>query len=93
MMHLDLRLVEKRRIFCSLNSIAFRLGARLIFKIFDEQNREKIEHIVQEIRSAFIEALPRIEWMDLETRRQAQMKARMIIGILQKFIFICKLCS
>jgi predicted metalloendopeptidase len=53
----------------------------LISKIFNEQNRERIEHIIEEIRLAFIETLPDIKWMDSTTRQQAQMKARMIIGI------------
>jgi len=62
----------------------FDVGALIISKIFNEQNREKIEHIIEEIRLAFIETLPNIEWMDFETRQQAQIKAKMIIGIVNK---------
>ena len=58
----------------------FRLGALFIAKVFNEKSREKIKHILEEIRWAFIEILSNIQWMDLETRSQAQMKAKMIIG-------------
>ena len=57
------------------------LGALFISKIFNEKSKEKIEHIVEEIRLAFVETLPKIQWMDFQTRQQAQMKAKMIIGI------------
>jgi predicted metalloendopeptidase len=62
----------------------FDVGALIISKIFNEKNKEKLEHIVEEIRLAFIETLPNIEWMDFETRQQAKIKAKMIIGIVNK---------
>jgi predicted metalloendopeptidase len=58
----------------------FRLGALFTSKVFEEKNKEKIEEIVKQIRLAFEETLTNIKWMDYETRRQAQMKAKMIIG-------------
>jgi predicted metalloendopeptidase len=58
----------------------FYLGALLVSKIFNEENKEKIEHIVEEIRFAFIETLPNSKWMDFKTRQQAQIKAKMIIS-------------
>ncbi len=61
-----------RIIFCS--------GALFISNIFNEKSKEKIEHIVEEIRLAFVETLPNIGWMDVETRQRAQMKAKMIIS-------------
>lgn len=57
----------------------------MITEIFNEQNRERIESIVEEIRMAFIETLPNIRWMDSETKQQAQLKARMIIGRRKRF--------
>jgi predicted metalloendopeptidase len=62
--------------------IIFWLGALFISNIFNEKSKEKIEHIVEEIRLAFVETLPNIEWMDVETRQRAQMKAKMIISII-----------
>lgn len=64
----------------SLAMERIHLGALLISKIFDEQNRKRIEYIVEEIRAAFIQALPNIRWMDWKTKQRAQLKARMIIG-------------
>ncbi|CAF3701692.1 unnamed protein product [Adineta steineri] len=61
-------------------AFGFATGALFISKIFHENNKEKIEYIVEEIRSAFIETLPNIKWMDNETRQQAQIKAKMIIN-------------
>ena len=55
---------------------------RLLCSSCIEKRKEKIQYIVEEIRLAFVETLPNIEWMDLETRQQAQIKANMIIGIL-----------
>lgn len=81
-MHLDLLQVETRKRVFEFEINKFWLGALFISKIFNEKSKEKIEYIVEEIRSAFVETLPNIEWMDLETQRQAQMKAKMIISIL-----------
>lgn len=78
MMLLDLLLVGMRKSDVRLRRIC--LGALLISEIFNEQNRERIEYIVEEIRLAFIETLPNIRWMDWQTKQQAQLKATMIIG-------------
>jgi putative endopeptidase len=56
------------------------LGALFITKAFDRTSKKKIEQIVEEIRLTFIETLPKIEWMDVETRRRAQIKAALITG-------------
>ncbi|CAF4778324.1 unnamed protein product [Rotaria sp. Silwood1] len=63
------------------DAFGFATGALFISKVFDEKNQEKIKHIVEEIRLTFIETLPYIKWMDLKTRKQAQIKAQMIIVI------------
>ncbi|CAM4899204.1 unnamed protein product [Rotaria socialis] len=61
------------------DAFGFATGALFISRVFDRKSQEKIKHIVEEIRLAFIETLPNIKWMDSETRHQAQMKAQMII--------------
>ena len=55
-------------------------GALFVSKAFDEQSKEKIQQIVEEIRLTFLETLPQIDWMDEATRRHAHEKATLMIS-------------
>ncbi|CAF0776050.1 unnamed protein product [Didymodactylos carnosus] len=59
-------------------AFGFATGALFIYKAFDQTSKKKIKQVVEEIRTAFIDKLPTLEWMDPETRKRAHIKATMI---------------
>ncbi|XP_065060809.1 endothelin-converting enzyme homolog [Rhopilema esculentum] len=55
--------------------IGFAIGSIFVKRKFRGKSKSVAANLVEELRRAFIASLPRIEWMDDETRRAAKEKA------------------
>uniref|UniRef100_A0A8C6KER4 endothelin-converting enzyme 1 n=1 Tax=Nothobranchius furzeri TaxID=105023 RepID=A0A8C6KER4_NOTFU len=64
------------------DTLGFALGALFVKATFDKHSKEIAEEMINEIRSAFKQALDRLSWMDSETRQAAKDKADAIYDMI-----------
>uniref|UniRef100_A0A8C2X5S6 endothelin-converting enzyme 1 n=1 Tax=Cyclopterus lumpus TaxID=8103 RepID=A0A8C2X5S6_CYCLU len=64
------------------DTLGFALGALFVKATFDKHSKEIAEEMINEIRSAFKEALDRLNWMDDHTRQAAKDKADAIYDMI-----------
>uniref|UniRef100_A0A4W6F2I3 endothelin-converting enzyme 1 n=1 Tax=Lates calcarifer TaxID=8187 RepID=A0A4W6F2I3_LATCA len=64
------------------DTLGFALGALFVKATFDKHSKEIAEEMINEIRSAFKEALDRLSWMDDQTRQAAKDKADAIYDMI-----------
>nr|XP_046246021.1 endothelin-converting enzyme 2b isoform X3 [Scatophagus argus] len=64
------------------DTLGFALGALFVKATFDKHSKEIAEEMINEIRSAFKEALDRLSWMDDQTRQAAKEKADAIYDMI-----------
>uniref|UniRef100_A0A8C2X8X1 endothelin-converting enzyme 1 n=1 Tax=Cyclopterus lumpus TaxID=8103 RepID=A0A8C2X8X1_CYCLU len=62
------------------DTLGFALGALFVKATFDKHSKEIAEEMINEIRSAFKEALDRLNWMDDHTRQAAKDKVQRQTG-------------
>ena len=60
--------------------IGMALGALFAKEKFDPQTKGDVESLIEMIKSAFLDVLGKTEWMDEETKRKAEEKAKAMIG-------------
>ncbi|XP_071805577.1 endothelin-converting enzyme 2-like isoform X1 [Asterias amurensis] len=63
-------------------NLGFALGALFVKETFKGKSKERASAMVEEIRSAFKNNLPDLEWMDEETRHAARDKANAILDLI-----------
>uniref|UniRef100_A0A673HMG1 endothelin-converting enzyme 1 n=1 Tax=Sinocyclocheilus rhinocerous TaxID=307959 RepID=A0A673HMG1_9TELE len=64
------------------DTLGFALGALFVKSTFDKQSKEIAEGMINEIRTAFKEALDDLNWMDEQTRQAAKDKADAIYDMI-----------
>ncbi|RWS12030.1 endothelin-converting enzyme 2-like protein [Dinothrombium tinctorium] len=64
------------------NVMGFALGAMFVQNVFHGDSKPMAELMIAEIKSAFIENLPNLKWMDAETRKLAKEKADAITDMI-----------
>uniref|UniRef100_A0A674P912 endothelin-converting enzyme 1 n=1 Tax=Takifugu rubripes TaxID=31033 RepID=A0A674P912_TAKRU len=64
------------------DTLGFALGALFVKATFDKKSKDIAEEMIDEIRSAFKEALDRLGWMDGTTRQAAKEKADAIYDMI-----------
>ncbi|KAM7398723.1 hypothetical protein PAMP_018040 [Pampus punctatissimus] len=64
------------------DTLGFALGALFVKATFDKHSKEIAEEMINEIRSAFKEALDQLSWMDDQTRQAAKNKADAIYDMI-----------
>ncbi|XP_047191448.1 endothelin-converting enzyme 2b isoform X1 [Scophthalmus maximus] len=64
------------------DTLGFALGALFVKATFDKHSKDIAEEMINEIRSAFKEALDRLSWMDDQTRQAAKDKADAIYDMI-----------
>ncbi|XP_056118554.1 endothelin-converting enzyme 2b isoform X1 [Rhinichthys klamathensis goyatoka] len=64
------------------DTLGFALGALFVKATFDKQSKEIAEGMINEIRSAFKNALDDLNWMDEQTRQAAKDKADAIYDMI-----------
>ncbi|XP_037318692.1 endothelin-converting enzyme 2b isoform X2 [Pungitius pungitius] len=64
------------------DTLGFALGALFVKATFDKHSKEIAEDMINEIRSAFKDALERLHWMDEDTKRAAKDKADAIYDMI-----------
>uniref|UniRef100_A0A3B3HNR1 endothelin-converting enzyme 1 n=1 Tax=Oryzias latipes TaxID=8090 RepID=A0A3B3HNR1_ORYLA len=64
------------------DTLGFALGALFVKATFDKLSKEIAEEMINEIRSAFKQALDRLSWMDEQTRKAAKEKADSIYDMI-----------
>uniref|UniRef100_A0A3Q3SQ43 endothelin-converting enzyme 1 n=1 Tax=Mastacembelus armatus TaxID=205130 RepID=A0A3Q3SQ43_9TELE len=64
------------------DTLGFALGALFVKATFDKHSKEIAEEMINAIRSAFKEALDRLNWMDEQTRQAAKDKADAIYDMI-----------
>ncbi|XP_030633266.1 endothelin-converting enzyme 2b, partial [Chanos chanos] len=64
------------------DTLGFALGALFVKATFDKQSKEIAEGMINEIRTAFKDALDNLSWMDKETRQAAKDKADAIYDMI-----------
>ena len=63
------------------NSVAgFALGAMFVRSVFHGSSKPQAEIMIEEIKEAFKENLPNLEWMDEETRQLARQKVSVLLS-------------
>ncbi|KTG46058.1 hypothetical protein cypCar_00047592, partial [Cyprinus carpio] len=64
------------------DTLGFALGALFVKATFDKQSKEIAEGMINEIRTAFKDALDDLNWMDEQTRQAAKDKADAIYDMI-----------
>uniref|UniRef100_A0A8C4DAJ9 endothelin-converting enzyme 1 n=1 Tax=Dicentrarchus labrax TaxID=13489 RepID=A0A8C4DAJ9_DICLA len=64
------------------DTLGFALGALFVKATFDKHSKEIAEEMINEIRTAFKDALDRLNWMDDHTRQAAKDKADAIYDMI-----------
>ncbi|XP_022085466.1 endothelin-converting enzyme homolog isoform X3 [Acanthaster planci] len=64
------------------DNMGFALGALFVKETFQGKSKERASSMVEEIRSAFKNNLPGLDWMDEETRHAARDKANAILDLI-----------
>lgn len=62
--------------------LGFALGAMFVKEAFNGDSKYKAEAMIAEVKSAFINNLPNLEWMDQQTRKAAVDKANAVIDMI-----------
>ncbi|KAI1283087.1 Endothelin-converting enzyme 1 [Halotydeus destructor] len=62
--------------------VGFALGAMFVKQVFKGDSKVQAELMIKEIKTAFEDNLPNLEWMDEETRMNAQKKAEAITNMI-----------
>lgn len=62
--------------------IGFALGAMFVREVFHGESKPAAENMINEIRTAFKTSLPKLNWMDEETRKLAKDKADAITDMI-----------
>lgn len=61
------------------SAFGFATGAMFVENILPDSINEQAFHMIQEVKSAFIDALPQNQWMDNLTRERAREKAEAVV--------------
>ncbi|XP_036823963.1 endothelin-converting enzyme 2-like isoform X3 [Oncorhynchus mykiss] len=64
------------------DTLGFALGALFVKATFDKHSKKIVEGMINEIRTAFKDALDHIKWMDKQTRTAAKDKADTIYNMI-----------
>ncbi|XP_045076594.1 endothelin-converting enzyme 2-like, partial [Coregonus clupeaformis] len=64
------------------DTLGFALGALFVKATFDKHSKEIAEGMINEIRTAFKDALDHLKWMDKQTRQAAKDKADAIYDMI-----------
>ncbi|XP_064461110.1 neprilysin-1-like isoform X2 [Ornithodoros turicata] len=59
-------------------NMGMAVGALFVHHHFNKQSKEKAEEMIRDIKSAFLEILDDVDWMDNETRQVARAKAELM---------------
>ncbi|XP_006823072.2 endothelin-converting enzyme homolog [Saccoglossus kowalevskii] len=54
------------------------VGAMFVREAFSEDDKAEVEVMIQDIKDAYIDELPNIDWMDDESRSKAEAKAKLM---------------
>ena len=58
------------------NVMGFALGSMFVKSVFKGRSKELAESMIKEVKDAFKDNLPHLQWMDPETRNLAREKSR-----------------
>ena len=64
------------------NNLGFALGAQFVNQSFDKNTKQHAEHMIELITEAFKKGLVEADWMDSETRGEAEKKAEKITNMI-----------
>ncbi len=64
------------------NVMGFALGAMFVKSVFKGEAKELAQSMIQEVKDAFKDNLPHLQWMDEETRKLAKEKADAITDMI-----------
>lgn len=70
------------------NSVmGFALGAMFVRAVFHGESKPQAENMIEEVKGAFKDNLPNLEWMDEETRNAARRKVSFgVSGLLMNIV-------
>lgn len=68
------------------NNLGFALGAQFVNQSFDKNTKHHAEHMIELITDAFKKGLVEADWMDNETRAEAEKKAEKITSKSQNLL-------